>query len=81
MGVDLRLARASLLFTLGKDNTAEEINYTAEAYRKVVGRLREMSPDWQEFQKGRMDSVIARGQSDEIAAKPVICGQVVERTD
>lgn len=41
------LAQGSLLFTLGKDNTEEEIGYLLEKLPPIVKRLREMSPIYQ----------------------------------
>ena len=52
MGVDRAQAQASILLSLGKDNTAEEIDYTAAAYAKVIDRLRSLSPAWEQFQHG-----------------------------
>jgi cysteine desulfurase len=40
MGVPDRLARASLRFGLGRDNTGEEIDRAVERVVKVVKRLR-----------------------------------------
>lgn len=44
IGLDHQTAQGSLRFTLGKDNTPEEIDYTLEAVRKTVDSLRAMSP-------------------------------------
>lgn len=41
------LAQGSLLFTLGKDNTEEEIDFSIEKLPPIVKRLREMSPIYQ----------------------------------
>lgn len=43
MGVKPELARSSIRFTLGKDNTEEDINYTMEILPEIVQRLRSMS--------------------------------------
>jgi cysteine desulfurase len=58
MGVDPSLAQASITFTLGKDNTAPEIDRAAATYRRVVEKLRGMSPLWEEFQAGMIKSVV-----------------------
>lgn len=44
IGLDHHTAQGSLRFTLGKDNTDEEIDYSVEAVRKTVDYLRAMSP-------------------------------------
>jgi len=43
MGVPPELAQASVRFSLGRDNTAEQIEHTAEAVAQVVSRLRSMN--------------------------------------
>jgi len=44
MGVDHATAQGSLLFTLGKDNTEEEVNRVCEVLPPIIQRLRDMSP-------------------------------------
>ena len=44
MGLSPDRARASLRFSLGKQNTAEDIDFAIELVPEVVGRLRELSP-------------------------------------
>ncbi len=44
MGVDVALAHSSTRFSLGPDNTEEEIDYLLEILPPIVQRLREMSP-------------------------------------
>jgi len=44
MGVDAVQAHGSLLFSLGRENTEVEIDYTIEKLPPIVKRLREMSP-------------------------------------
>ena len=60
IGLPRGLALASIIMTLGKDNTEAEIDYTVEAYAKVVERLRGMSPHWDEFNAGRIGSLLQR---------------------
>ncbi|MBX7157184.1 MAG: cysteine desulfurase [Verrucomicrobiae bacterium] len=43
IGLDLALAQGSIVLSLGKDNTREEIDYFVEVYGKIVKRFREMS--------------------------------------
>ena len=78
VGLDHALAQGNLIITLGKDNTPEEMDYVVETFPKIVEKLRKMSPMWQEFQDGALDSVIAptgRGKSfsqhaAEVSGKP-----------
>jgi len=44
MGIDHAIAQGSLLFTLGKDNTDEQVEKVWEALPPIVQRLRDMSP-------------------------------------
>jgi len=44
MGVEPAIAQGSIRFSLGKDNTEEEIDYVIEILPEIIFRLREMSP-------------------------------------
>jgi cysteine desulfurase len=44
IGVPVHLAQGSVVFTLGKDTSNEEIDYFNETFPQVVSRLREISP-------------------------------------
>jgi len=44
MGLSPERARASIRFSLGKQNTAEDVDYALSVLPEVVGRLRELSP-------------------------------------
>ncbi len=44
MGIDAALAQGSLLFSLSKDNTEQEMDRVVEALPPIVKRLRDMSP-------------------------------------
>ena len=46
MGLGGDRARGSLRFSLGKQNTAEEVDIALELVPKIVARLREISPVW-----------------------------------
>lgn len=51
MGIPAEKAHGSLRFSFGVRNTKEEVDYTIKQLIKIVAKLREMSPLWQEFQK------------------------------
>ena len=46
MGLTPERARASVRFSLGKQNTAEDVEFALSLVRETVGRLRELSPVW-----------------------------------
>jgi cysteine desulfurase len=62
IGLSRALAQGAVIMSPGKDNTEEEMDYVVETFAKIVGKLREMSPTWDEFEKGMMDSIISPGQ-------------------
>ena len=51
MGIPEEFAHGTIRFSLGKYNTKEEIDYTIDAVVEVIGKLRIMSPLWNEFHK------------------------------
>lgn len=59
IGLDHALAQGSIIMTLGKENTEEEMDYVIETMAKVVEKLRGMSPMWDEFQQEKIDSTVA----------------------
>jgi cysteine desulfurase len=67
IGLDHALAQGNIIMSLGKDTTDEDIDYVVQTFAKVVvPKLRNMSPMWDEFQRGIIDSVISptgRGRS------------------
>ncbi len=66
IGLDHALAQGNIIMTLGMMNTEEDIDYTVETFAKIATKLRGMSPMWDEFERGIIDSVIAptgRGKS------------------
>lgn len=44
LGVPVALAQGSIVFTLGRDNTDEDIEYTLAEFPQIVAKLRAMSP-------------------------------------
>ncbi len=66
IGLDHALAQGNIIMTLGKDNTDADVDYVIESFARIVTKLRGMSPMWDEFERGVIDSVIAptgRGKS------------------
>ena len=58
IGVPPELAVANILVSLGMGNTEEEIHRFIEVYSRAVAKLRALSPSWEEFQAGRLASVL-----------------------
>jgi len=48
MGMEPALARSSIRFSLGFENTDAEVDYLVEKVKESVSRLREMSPLWED---------------------------------
>jgi cysteine desulfurase len=51
MGYSHEIAQGSILFTLGIDNSNEDIDYVLETMPPIVNRLRQMSPTYSKFIK------------------------------
>lgn len=51
IGLPHEIAHGSLRMTLGEDNTKEDIDFVIEQLKRIVGRLREMSPLYEDFVK------------------------------
>jgi cysteine desulfurase len=62
IGLDHTLALGSVLMSLGMSNTEEEIDSVVDVFARTVDKLREMSPMWDEFERGLADSVIEPGR-------------------
>jgi cysteine desulfurase len=51
LGLSHEIAQGSVLFTLGKDSTAADVDYVLENMPPIVERLRQMSPLYAKFTK------------------------------
>ena len=52
IGLPHEIAHGSLRISIGKYNTKEEVDYLLDNLTKIVERLRNMSPLYEEFLKG-----------------------------
>ncbi|MBO5144801.1 MAG: cysteine desulfurase NifS [Lachnospiraceae bacterium] len=57
IGLPHEIAHGSLRLTLSETTTKEEIDFTVEELKKIVERLRSMSPLYEDFVKGGMNHV------------------------
>ena len=53
MGVPPDVAQGSLLFTLGRENTMDDVEHFLKVFPPIVERLREMSPLYSDMKKKR----------------------------
>ncbi len=53
MGLPHEIAHGSLRITLSEENTVEEMDFVAEELKRIVKRLRSMSPLYEDFVKSR----------------------------
>jgi cysteine desulfurase len=53
MGIPAEIAQGSLLFSLGMDNTKNDIDHVLDVLPPIVDRLRQMSPLYAKFLKGQ----------------------------
>ena len=58
LGLPHEVAHGSLRLSIGEYNTMEEIDHIIEVVPKVVGYLRNMSPVWDELEKGTRKHLI-----------------------
>ena len=55
LGLPEEIAHGSLRFTLGEENTMEELDYVVDELKKIVEKLREESPEYNDFIKKRKE--------------------------
>ncbi|MFN3598118.1 MAG: cysteine desulfurase family protein [Aquificaceae bacterium] len=57
VGVPKEVANGSIVFSFGRDNTQEDVDYVLEEFPKTVKILRELSPfakeNWEQYVKGK----------------------------
>jgi cysteine desulfurase len=70
IAVERALAQGNIIFSLGKDNTETDIDYALEVFPKIVAKLRGMSPTWDEFQRGIINSATKPSRFTDSPARP-----------
>lgn len=58
IGLPVEAAHGSLRFSLAEDNTEEQVDYIIEKVHQVVAQFREISPFWDELERGVRKHVI-----------------------
>ena len=71
IGLAHALAQGNIIISLGKDNTEADIDYAVEAFTQIVTKLRGMSPTWEEFQRGVLESVASPTRSSQSPPAPL----------
>jgi len=59
LGLPHGLAQGAILLSPGKDTTEEEVDRAVEVIAEAAATLREMSPTWEQYRQGRIESAIA----------------------
>jgi cysteine desulfurase len=70
IGLPPSLARGNIIMSLGHDNTPGEIKRVLEIFPNIAAKLRALSPAWDEFQKGMIDSAITGSPAAPAAKSP-----------
>jgi len=52
MGIAPEFCQGAIRFSLGRSNTAEQVEYVVERLAEIVPRLRDMSPLWDRYRSG-----------------------------
>ncbi|MEB1814983.1 cysteine desulfurase NifS [Adlercreutzia mucosicola] len=60
IGLPHEIAHGSLRMTLGRDTTREDVDFAVDSLKATLANLRMMSPLYEDFQHGKVASVIAR---------------------
>lgn len=64
IGLPHEIAHGSLRMTLGRDTTREDVDFAVDSLKATLQNLRMMSPLYEDFQQGKVKSVIERFKAD-----------------
>ena len=56
IGVPHEIAHGSIRFSVSEDTTIEEVDYVLETMPKIIDDLRAMSPMYEAFEEGKLES-------------------------
>ena len=60
IGLPHEIAHGSLRMTLGRETTREDVDFAIDALKQTLQNLRMMSPLYEDYQRGNVESVIER---------------------
>ena len=69
IGLDRSLAQGSIMLSLGAESSVADCDCFLDVFPAVVAKLRGMSPLWDEFQRGALDSVISPRSASAVTGK------------
>lgn len=64
IGLPHEIAHGSLRMTIGRDTTREDVDFAIDSLKTTLANLRMMSPLYEDFQQGKVASVIANLKED-----------------
>ena len=64
IGLPHEIAHGSLRLTLGRDTTLEDVDFAVDSLKATLQNLRMMGPLYEDFQQGKVKSVIERFKAD-----------------
>lgn len=64
IGLPHEIAHGSLRMTIGRDTTLEDVDFAVDSLKTTLQNLRMMSPLYEDFRQGKVDSVIERFKAD-----------------
>ena len=64
IGLPHEIAHGSLRMTIGRDTTQEDVDFAVDSLKITLENLRMMSPLYEDFKQGKVDSVIATMKAD-----------------
>lgn len=64
IGLPHEIAHGSLRMTLGRDTTREDVDFAIDSLASTLANLRMMSPLYEDFQHGKVESVIEKLRAD-----------------
>ena len=60
IGLPHEIAHGSLRLTLGRDTTREDVDFAIDCLKQTLENLRMMSPLYEDYQQGRVESIIEK---------------------
>lgn len=64
IGLPHEIAHGSLRMTIGRDTTQEDVDFAVDSLKTTLENLRMMSPLYEDFKQGKVESVIATMKAD-----------------